>query len=326
MRLTRPLCYLRIELDNSTRYWGPVKTTLAQIDDLLRIWTEQWSKATDYDFPYSYRPYLQGFLSSTVTKNWASIFRVSSDQTVASDVEYVDSKNAASVILSGGPWGSPPILERSIVRNTTLLSSLGIQTVVDLRKLERTASGADGRRWTLKVSSKVAKKWCHKLSTGSPHQNSRSTEMNGSRMLDYPDRSTGIAIKASSKHENKSVQQLALHTSPANSTPVKMFARLSAAVLLALPLFAVAQTSCSTEKQQCCNSVQDAKSSGIADIVHSLLGVALEDVTAQVGLTCTPISVLAISGVSCNQQTVCCENNNFNGLVALGCTPINLNL
>ncbi|KAG6835099.1 hypothetical protein H0H93_004839 [Arthromyces matolae] len=105
-----------------------------------------------------------------------------------------------------------------------------------------------------------------------------------------------------------------------------MFARLSAAILLALPLFAVAQTSCSTQNQQCCNSVQDATSPGVAEIVHSLLGVAVEDVTAQVGLTCTPISVLAISGVSCNQQTVCCENNNFNGLVALGCTPINLNL
>ncbi|KAG6818645.1 hypothetical protein H0H93_003195, partial [Arthromyces matolae] len=90
-----------------------------------------------------------------------------------------------------------------------------------------------------------------------------------------------------------------------------MLARLSAVILLALPLLAVAQTSCSTQNQQCCNSVQDANSPGIAEIVHSLLGAAVEDVTAQVGLTCTPISVLALSGVSCNQQTVCCENNNF---------------
>ncbi|KAG6827699.1 hypothetical protein H0H93_015413, partial [Arthromyces matolae] len=75
---------------------------------------------------------------------------------VASGVEYVDSngkthtavgianlqtsftklipgiQNATTVILSGGPWGTPPILERSGVGNTTLLSSLGIQTVVDL--------------------------------------------------------------------------------------------------------------------------------------------------------------------------------------------------
>ncbi|KAG6834830.1 hypothetical protein H0H93_007098, partial [Arthromyces matolae] len=78
-------------------------------------------------------------LYSTVTKiNWASISRVSSGQAVASGVEYVDSNgntqtaNATTVILSGGPWGTPPILERSGVGNTTLLTSLGIQTVVDL--------------------------------------------------------------------------------------------------------------------------------------------------------------------------------------------------
>ncbi|KAG6848768.1 hypothetical protein H0H93_014268, partial [Arthromyces matolae] len=138
-----------------------------------------------------------------------------------------------------------------------------------------------------------------------------------------PNLGTGSPIKDSSKYDKGHISNL--HT-PNTQPPVTMFARLSAAILLALPLFAVAQTSCSTEKQQCCNSVQDAKSSGVAEIVHSLLGVAVEDVTAQVGLTCTPISVLAISGVSCNQQTVCCENNNFNGLVALGCTPINVNL
>ncbi|KAG6843039.1 hypothetical protein H0H93_002456, partial [Arthromyces matolae] len=57
---------------------------------------------------------------------------------VASGVEYVDSKgkthtaSARTIILSGGPWGTPPILERSGVGNSTLLSSLGIKTVVDL--------------------------------------------------------------------------------------------------------------------------------------------------------------------------------------------------
>ncbi|KAG6848205.1 hypothetical protein H0H93_002317, partial [Arthromyces matolae] len=97
------------------------------------------TSATGYYFPYSYRPNLQVSLYSTVTKiNWASISRVSSGQAVASGVEYVDSNgntqtaNATTVILSGGPWGTPPILERSGVGNTTLLTSLGIQTVVDL--------------------------------------------------------------------------------------------------------------------------------------------------------------------------------------------------
>ncbi|KAG6849363.1 hypothetical protein H0H93_009106 [Arthromyces matolae] len=62
-----------------------------------------------------------------------------------------------------------------------------------------------------------------------------------------------------------------------------MFARLSAAVLLALPLFAAAQNSCTTQNQQCCNSLQDAHATGVAEILDALLGVAVEDITAQVG-------------------------------------------
>ncbi|PFH49489.1 hypothetical protein AMATHDRAFT_147546 [Amanita thiersii Skay4041] len=44
-------------------------------------------------------------------------------------------------------------------------------------------------------------------------------------------------------------------------------------------------------------------------------------------VTCNPIAGwFGISGNSCNAQTVCCENNSFNGVVALGCTPINVSL
>ncbi|KAF8204671.1 hydrophobin-251 [Pholiota molesta] len=31
-------------------------------------------------------------------------------------------------------------------------------------------------------------------------------------------------------------------------------------------------------------------------------------------------------GTSCSAQPVCCTNDSFNGVVALGCTPININL
>jgi hypothetical protein len=40
---------------------------------------------------------------------------------------------------------------------------------------------------------------------------------------------------------------------------------------------------------------------------------------------CSPMG-LGLGGNSCNSQTVCCENNSFNGLIALGCTSININL
>ncbi|KAF5361411.1 hypothetical protein D9758_006236 [Tetrapyrgos nigripes] len=56
-----------------------------------------------------------------------------------------------------------------------------------------------------------------------------------------------------------------------------------------------------------------------------LLGIVVGDITASIGLTCSPITV-GVAGNSCTAQPVCCENNSFNGVVALGCTPININL
>ncbi|KAG6808976.1 hypothetical protein H0H92_002182 [Tricholoma furcatifolium] len=97
------------------------------------------TRATSTDFPYSYRSNLQVTLNATVTKiNWASVGRLTGGNAIASGVEYVDGNgdtqtaNATTVILSGGPWGSPPILERSGIGNATYLTSLGIDSVVDL--------------------------------------------------------------------------------------------------------------------------------------------------------------------------------------------------
>ncbi|KAG6825860.1 hypothetical protein H0H92_002097, partial [Tricholoma furcatifolium] len=75
-----------------------------------------------------------------------------------------------------------------------------------------------------------------------------------------------------------------------------MFARLSAAVLLALPLLAAAGESggCSTGTQVCCNSVQDAKSAGVANLLFNVLGVAASGVTGQVGAPSLPLASLAI--------------------------------
>ena len=51
--------------------------------------------------------------------------------------------------------------------------------------------------------------------------------------------------------------------------------------------------------------------SGAATTLLVLLGVVLQDVTAQIGLGCSPISVIGVaSGNACASQTVCCENNN----------------
>ncbi|PPQ87952.1 hypothetical protein CVT25_001137 [Psilocybe cyanescens] len=101
---------------------------------------------------------------------------------------------------------------------------------------------------------------------------------------------------------------------------------------------------CNTGDLQCCNSAQAANSAA-ASALLGLLGIVVEDVSALVGLTCTPISAIGVGGNSCTAQPVCCTNNTFSqyfilralktavltsisldGVVALGCTPVNINL
>ncbi|KAA1470763.1 fungal hydrophobin [Dentipellis sp. KUC8613] len=83
---------------------------------------------------------------------------------------------------------------------------------------------------------------------------------------------------------------------------------------------------CSTAPVQCCDSVQSASSPAAASLLASL-GVVLQDLTTPIGITCSPISVVGVgSGATCSASPVCCDNNNFNGVVALGCVPVDLNL
>ncbi|KJA26547.1 hypothetical protein HYPSUDRAFT_198830 [Hypholoma sublateritium FD-334 SS-4] len=83
---------------------------------------------------------------------------------------------------------------------------------------------------------------------------------------------------------------------------------------------------CNTGTVQCCQSTQSASSLSPQTVQKlGLLGVVVGDLVGLVGLTCNPITVIGTGSNSCNQQTVCCENNNFtNDLIAIGCTPINI--
>lgn len=51
---------------------------------------------------------------------------------------------------------------------------------------------------------------------------------------------------------------------------------------------------CSTGAIQCCDSVQSASSPSAAAVL-GLLGIVLQDVTAEVGLTCSPITVSSLA-------------------------------
>ncbi|KAK0212042.1 hydrophobin-251 [Armillaria fumosa] len=114
-----------------------------------------------------------------------------------------------------------------------------------------------------------------------------------------------------------------------------MFARISSfAVLLTLATATVLPrgggqgAACSaTGTAQCCESTQNPSDlSPSTALLLGLLGVVVGDLTADVGLTCSPISVIGVGGTQCNNQVVCCDDNNFNGLIAIGCTPLNIGL
>ncbi|KAI8974217.1 fungal hydrophobin-domain-containing protein [Trametes punicea] len=102
-----------------------------------------------------------------------------------------------------------------------------------------------------------------------------------------------------------------------------MFARLAALSALALPLLVAAQN-CNTGPVQCCNTLESANSPAGAAIL-GLLGVVLQDTTAQIGLQCVPIPVIGVAaGDACDSHPVCCQNNNVGGLVSIGCVPVDV--
>ncbi|KAJ8587358.1 hydrophobin [Rhizopogon salebrosus TDB-379] len=82
---------------------------------------------------------------------------------------------------------------------------------------------------------------------------------------------------------------------------------------------------CNTGNLQCCGRTETvdqyndiAGLLGLVPIVGSVIG--------DVGIACTPISVIGLGqGASCTQEPVCCSNEQYNGVINVGCSPINLN-
>ncbi|KAF9224900.1 hydrophobin [Gyrodon lividus] len=88
----------------------------------------------------------------------------------------------------------------------------------------------------------------------------------------------------------------------------------------------VPNSQCNTGPVQCCNSVETAGNGNRVDQLLGLLGLNVATGTP-VGVNCSPISALGVgSGASCTQQPVCCSGNSYNGLVNIGCSPVNIAL
>ncbi|KAJ7155819.1 fungal hydrophobin [Mycena filopes] len=73
---------------------------------------------------------------------------------------------------------------------------------------------------------------------------------------------------------------------------------------------------------QCCASVVPA-SNGAASLVAAVLGLDLSGILVDVGLSCSPITVL---GNNCGGTTVTCDapEKEWGGLIAINCIPITL--
>ncbi|KAK0218799.1 hydrophobin 2 [Armillaria fumosa] len=112
---------------------------------------------------------------------------------------------------------------------------------------------------------------------------------------------------------------------PLGSNPTTTTQTVTTTVTTSVATTTVTASSCSEGNMQCCNSLQSGNS-GVVGTLLGLLGVVLSDVTALVGITCTPITIVGLGGTSCSQQTVCCQNNTFNGIIAIGCVPITISL
>ncbi|KAG2095058.1 hydrophobin [Suillus cothurnatus] len=77
---------------------------------------------------------------------------------------------------------------------------------------------------------------------------------------------------------------------------------------------------CNTGSTQCCDSVSKSGHGGHLDELLGLLAIEVPHNTP-CGVSCSPMGG---KGSDCNQEPVCCENNSYNGIINIGCSPINI--
>ncbi|KAG9318099.1 putative hydrophobin SC1 [Chiua virens] len=97
------------------------------------------------------------------------------------------------------------------------------------------------------------------------------------------------------------------------------------AAVTAIPTYG-GDSQCNTGSLSCCDSTYSNTDTHIINVAEKLaLALPDSDIAGLVGVKCTPIALGTGSGASCTQQTVCCAETTYNGLVNLGCTPANIN-
>ncbi|KAF9562989.1 fungal hydrophobin [Agrocybe pediades] len=105
-----------------------------------------------------------------------------------------------------------------------------------------------------------------------------------------------------------------------------VLAAVAAPILAAAtPIEARDDGDCNTGSTLYCNTTQQSSTTAISQLA-GLLGITLSALPVLVGVNCSPLNILGVGGNSCSAQPVCCSQNNFNGLLAIGCNPININV
>ncbi|PPR03586.1 hypothetical protein CVT26_006127 [Gymnopilus dilepis] len=109
-----------------------------------------------------------------------------------------------------------------------------------------------------------------------------------------------------------------------------MFSKLAffvaafAAVTMASPVTPPLFNACNSGPVVCCNTLAAPHTAAAQEIIADV-GVAVEDVVAQVGAQCNAITGIgAGTGVNCATSPVCCEKNFFNQLIGVNCSPVNV--
>ncbi|KAJ8519191.1 hypothetical protein ONZ45_g3847 [Pleurotus djamor] len=99
-----------------------------------------------------------------------------------------------------------------------------------------------------------------------------------------------------------------------------LFAILAAAANAAPGHSGAPNQQCSSGVKKCCSSIKDVKDIDVTQY-KGLYGIAeiFADIKGYIALDCSPIL-----GGGCGAQTVCCQNNEFHGLINIGCTPIDI--
>jgi len=106
---------------------------------------------------------------------------------------------------------------------------------------------------------------------------------------------------------------------------IVMHASTFAALTFAAVVAAGGAGQCNTGSSFCCNQVEDVHNESVLKEL-AVVEVAVQGLTGQAGLGCSPIAILSSGAGTCNQHPVCCTDNRFTGLVNLGCSPINVNV